>query len=90
MLKLTLPLSGRLATVELDGVDVSRFFHAVAVETNVGGLTKAVLQYRGAVVVELPDGRIELQQAPLYVTCDACHATLSGLPARPAHIREQP
>ena len=83
MLKLTLPLRGRLAQVELDGIDISRFLHAIVLSTDVAGLTTATLHYRGAAVVEMTGGEVTLVQAPLYVKCDICAATIGGAPQEP-------
>ena len=90
MLKLTLALRGRDSHVELNGADISALLSGISVEADVHGLTRAVLHYRGAAVVEMIGGEVTLVQAPLFVTCSTCHAILAGEPAAPRSVMVAP
>jgi hypothetical protein len=79
MLKLNLTHAGKSSTIELNGVDISRYFRSISVRTAVNDATQATLEYTGAIVVET-DGEITFQQAEHFSTCDECHKVLTGAP----------
>lgn len=60
MLKLTLAHRGEQSKLELDGVDVSRFFRSLTIRAEVGETTYAVLEYSGAIVVDGDAGTVTL------------------------------
>lgn len=78
MLKIEMSRLGHRTKIELDGQDVSRFLNKVEVYTSVDEVTRAVLHYLGAVVVEGEAGSLRLEQAPLYVECEKCQVPVQG------------
>lgn len=71
-------MHGKTCVVRLNGVDISRYLRGVTVNIGVDDLSTATLEYIGAVVVKGDMGRFELQQAPVYVECESCKATVKG------------
>jgi hypothetical protein len=78
MLKLNLTSAGKRCRVELNGQDISGFLRAVRVSADVSEVTRATLEYQGAVVVEGDAGQIEFQQAEHCVRCDECRKVVAG------------
>ena len=77
-LRIELGMHGKNSRVWIDDVEISNYLCNVKVEADVNNITRATLEYIGAVVIEGEVGEVALQQHPIFVECKTCHTTIQG------------